>query len=288
MEIIKADAMGLCFGVRDALATAQSVDRPEEVTIYGELAHNEELLVQLQDRGFAMQAESHREELPETPQVMITAHGISEHERRRLLNAGKRLIDTTCPLVARVHEAARELQREGYHVLVLGKPGHVEVQGIIGDLNNFDVIPTPREVRRFAADKLGLVCQTTMPLCEVQTIREAVEARNPHAEIRHIDTVCQPTKDRQDSLRRLVERVEAVVVVGGQNSNNTRRLVDFCRAQGLPTFHVQSATDLQTEWFAGFEKVGLTAGTSTLSETIEAVHVRLLDISQTRQQPDPA
>ncbi len=287
MQIIKADAMGLCFGVRDALAQAQRVDRPEEVTIYGELAHNEQLLVQLQDRGFSMQAESHRDALPATPQVMITAHGISDHERRRLECAGKQLIDTTCPLVARVHAAARELERGGYHVLVLGKPEHVEVRGIIGDLNQYDVIPTTRAVRRFDADKLGLVCQTTMPLCEVQAIREAVEAHNPHAEIRFIDTVCQPTKDRQDSVRRLVAQVEAVVVVGGQNSNNTRRLVEYCCERGLPTFHVQQATDLHAEWFAGFEKVGLTAGTSTLPETIAAVHARLVEIGQEYERANP-
>ncbi len=278
MKIIRADVMGLCFGVRDALAVAESIENPRQVTIHGELAHNGLLLQQLQTRGFAMQSETDRGEIPATPQVMITAHGISGRERHRLESAGKQLIDTTCPLVRRVHDAALRLQRDGYHVLVLGKPGHVEVQGIIGDLQRYDVIPSQREVRRFDADKLGIICQTTMPECEITAIRRSVEEQNPHAEIHFIDTVCQPTKDRQAALRSMVEQVEAAVVVGGANSNNTRRLADYCRERGLPTYHVGGPDDLQDRWFAGVNCLGLTAGTSTLPETIDAVHARLMEI----------
>src|SRR5262249_59809540 len=107
--------------------------------------------------------------------VLITAHAISNRERARLENAGKTLLDTTCPLVARAHDAAQRLQREGYHVLVIGRRGHVEVQGIIEDLESFDVIQGPEEVRAYPFDRLGIMCQTTTPVPMVQAVRDAVQ-----------------------------------------------------------------------------------------------------------------
>src|SRR5262249_46350920 len=210
--------------------------------------------------------------------VLITAHGISNRERARLENAGKTLLDTTCPLVARAHDAAQRLQREGYHVLVIGRRGHVEVQGIVEDLTDFHVIQNAEEVARYPSRRLGLMCQTTTPARLVQTIRDAVARHNPDAEIRFIDTVCHPTKDHQQALERLLDRVEAMVVVGGRNSNNTRELVARCRERGVPAYHVQSAADLRPAWFDGVAAVGLTAGTSTLDTTIADVHRALVEL----------
>ena len=149
MKIIKADVLGMCFGVRDALAVIEGVDRPHEVTIHGELVHNEEVLDRLAARCFHMVSESRRTALPLTETVLITAHGVSQAERQRLQQAGKALVDTTCPLVTRAHQAAQKLQAEGCHVLVLGKRGHVEVQGIVGDLASYDVVQGPEEVRTY-------------------------------------------------------------------------------------------------------------------------------------------
>jgi len=112
MKVLRADAMGLCFGVRDALAIAANRPDPCKITIHGELVHNETVLVQLRSRGFQMTAEGDRDSLPSTEEVLITAHGISDRERQRLESAGKRLIDTTCPLVQRVHRAAQALQAD--------------------------------------------------------------------------------------------------------------------------------------------------------------------------------
>jgi 4-hydroxy-3-methylbut-2-en-1-yl diphosphate reductase len=277
MKIIRADVLGMCFGVRDALDIIDGVAEPESVTIHGELVHNETVLKQLHERGFHMVSEtrSERRSLPLTETVLITAHGISETERQRLEGAGKKLIDSTCPLVLRAHEAAQRLQREGYHVLVIGRRGHVEVQGIIEDLHNFDVIQSPEEVIHYPASRLGMMCQTTTPARLVEDVRAAVAAKNPDADIRFIDTVCHPTKDHQKALERLLDQVEAVVVVGGRNSNNTRELVMRCRERGLPAFHIQGAADLRAEWFRDFAAVGLTAGTSTLDETITEVQQTL-------------
>ena len=276
MRVIRAEEMGMCFGVRDALKVIARVGSPDEVTIHGQLVHNEVVLADLEVRGFAMQSEAQRREIPETPTVLITAHGISDRERRRLSEAGKRLVDTTCPLVVRVHHAARVLHDEGYHVLVIGRRDHIEVRGIVEDLERFDVVGSENEVRAYPSRRLGIVCQTTAASRVVAAIRATIAVRNPEAEIRFVDTVCLPTKEHQRSLERLLEQVEAMVVVGGRNSNNTRELVALCHERGVPAVHVQGASDLDPAWFAGYRTVGLTAGTSTLDATIDEVHRTLL------------
>lgn len=279
MRVITATAAGMCFGVRDALAALDSIDRPDSVAIYGELVHNDIVLHQLETRGFQQLPETAREELPAAPRVVITAHGISHNRRQQLVAAGKSLIDTTCPLVARVHRAAQGLARSGAFVVVIGRAGHVEVEGIIGDLEAFAVVPSVAAVETYPSQTIGVVCQTTFPVDEAAAIRRQIAACNPAAEIRWVDTICQPTKDRQRALRELLDEVEAVVVVGGSHSHNTRRLVDACRQQGLAAFHIEHAGEIDPEWFDGFETIGLTAGTSTLPETLQLVEDRLLEIA---------
>jgi 4-hydroxy-3-methylbut-2-enyl diphosphate reductase len=281
MRVIRAEVMGLCFGVRDALEAIEAIDNPREVTIRGQLVHNEIVLSRLAERGFTMQAEGDRRRvLPELTTIVVTAHGISDRERKRLESNSKKLIDTTCPLVQRVHLAAQALRAEGYHVLVIGRRGHVEVEGIVEDLDDHDVIETIDDVSPYPHRRLGIVCQTTTPEQQVEQIRTAIAARNPDSEIKFVDTVCLPTKEHQRALEVLLGRVEAVVVVGGRNSNNTRALAARCREQGKPVVHVQSASELDAAWFRDFATVGLTAGTSTLPETIEEVHKALVWIGR--------
>jgi 4-hydroxy-3-methylbut-2-enyl diphosphate reductase len=276
MKVIRAEVMGLCFGVRDALKAIEAIENPRAVTIHGQLVHNEVVIENLSASGFGMTQERDRSRIPETPDVLITAHGVSGRERSRLTGAGKRLLDTTCPLVTRAHEAAMTLAAEGYHVLVVGRRGHVEVQGITEDLEDCDVIETVDDVRAFEARKLGIICQTTTPSRLVERVRQAVADQNPQALIRFIDTVCLPTKEHQRALERLLGQVDAVVVVGGRNSNNTHELVALCRANGRPVCHIQSSADLDPNWLRKFETIGLTAGTSTLDRTIEEVFHALL------------
>ena len=276
MKVVRAQSLGMCFGVRDALAATRAVAEPTSVAIFGELVHNETVLHELAERGFCQIAESARDEVPRSPTVLITAHGISRRQQSRLVKDGKQLIDTTCPLVRRVHEAATRLADEGYFVLVIGRRGHVEVEGVTGDLPSHDVIQSPSDVREYVSRRLGVVCQSTATPAAVAEIYAEIERRNPGAEIRLIDTICEPTRRRQQAMHELVPQVEAVVVVGGRNSNNTRQLVDFCRQRSVPAVHVQTADDLDANWLREFTTVGLTAGTSTLPETLEAVYEALI------------
>jgi len=271
MHVIRASALGLCFGVRDALKIAHGIADATDVTVHGELVHNPVVLVQLERQGFHLLPESEREGVPATTRVLITAHGISERERTRLTGHGKQLIDTTCPLVRRAHEAAQRLARDGCFVLVVGRPGHVEVRGIVEDLNDFAVVSGVDDVQTWPHAQLGVVCQTTTPPRQAEDIVAAIRAQNPHAEVRFLNTICQPTLDRQQALEELCRSVDAVVVVGGPNSNNTRQLVALARELGTPAWQVQSADDLKPEWFDDCRTIGLTAGTSTLDQTVDEV-----------------
>ena len=140
MKILRASDMGMCFGVRDALAVIRNVPQPQEVTIHGELVHNPVVIEDLEQSGFHQSSEEDRNGPISSPVVLITAHGISNTERKRLQSENKRLIDTTCPLVRRAHDAALELQAEERFVVLIGKPGHVEVLGIKEDLHEDQVM----------------------------------------------------------------------------------------------------------------------------------------------------
>lgn len=281
MRIVRAREMGFCFGVRDAIDLARSLDDPTSITIHGELVHNETILLQLGRRGFRQTPESRRDETPETPRVLITAHGISDRERRRLSEAGKSLIDATCPLVRRVHEAARDFAARGYFVAVIGRPGHAEVEGIVGDLSAYAVVPKPEAARRYpGADRIGVVCQSTTPPGLAREVLAAIESTNAGREVAFADTICRPTKDRQAAVVELLDEVEALVVVGGRQSHNTRQLAQLAADRGVPVVHVQGPGDVDPDWFADFAVVGLTAGTSTPDAVIDAVEDRLRRVSE--------
>lgn len=233
------------------------------------------MIHQLGVAGFVQASEVNRDEAAETPVVLITAHGVSDKERAWLNSSGKQLIDTTCPLVRRAHDAAMKLAAEGRHVLLIGKSGHVEVQGIVEDLDSYDVVPNVDAVKRYDSKRIGIVCQTTMPSHLFDQIRNEITAQNSEADVRFVDTVCHSIKRRQAAMQDLVQQVDAVVVVGGRNSNNTRRLAEFCQEHNVPAVHITCAEELDAVWFDGLEIIGLTAGASTLDSTIDAVHDRL-------------
>lgn len=267
--------MGMCFGVRDALEAIRSIEDPSDVSIYGELVHNPKVLEEIANRGISQIGERERSELPQTPRVLITAHGLSNRARQELAAAGKQLIDTTCPLVRRAHTAAVGLERAGYFVVVIGKPDHVEVVGLTGDLKRFAVVASRADVRCFDEPRIGIVAQTTTPPRYADEIVGAIRDANLCAEIRFVNTICRPTRERQEATEQLLREVEALVVVGGRHSNNTRQLVELARSRGVAVQHVKDAEDLDREALRKFSAVGLTAGTSTLEETVAQVQAVL-------------
>lgn len=278
MRVLRASALGMCFGVRDALTAMESIDQPALVSVAGELVHNPAVLDHLARRGFQQQAESDRQTLPTTPIVLITAHGTSNRRLALLQAAGKQVVDTTCPLVRRVHEGAQQLAAEGRLVLLIGRQGHVEVAGVVEDLAHYEVVGSVEQVREYASRRLGIVCQTTMPPELVRRLTTEIALHNPLADIRLIDTVCRPTRERQQAVLELLPKVDAMVVVGGRNSHNTRQLAALCQAQGVPALQVEHAGELAEDWFADCGVVGLTAGTSTLDSTIDQVQAVLVNM----------
>lgn len=274
MLVVQAEHLGMCFGVKDALTLMRDLPEPQGVTVYGELVHNPVVTGELQRRGFHQQSETGRH-LPDTERVLVTAHGISHRERRRLEAAGKMLHDTTCPLVRRVHKAALHYHKLGYTVVVVGRHGHVEVQGLTGDLTHYRVVAKPEEVSSWPDARMAVVNQTTIPPDQVRAVHQAIRAANAEREVLFVDTVCGPTRDRQDAVETLLDRVEALVVVGGPNSHNTLQLGQKAEQRGKPWWRVTTADELQDEWFAGVRLVGLTAGTSTTDETVAEVNRRL-------------
>jgi 4-hydroxy-3-methylbut-2-enyl diphosphate reductase len=271
MRVLRADEMGMCFGVRDALAAISRLAEPSTVTIHGELVHNSEVLDLLDRAGFHRSPETARG-VPATPVVAVTAHGISERERARLLGHGKRLVDTTCPLVRKAHDTARQLAAEGRRVIVLGKRDHVEVRGLVEDLSDGIVVGSRADVATWPEPRLGVLCQTTTEAAVAADLLAAIRAANPHADVVFVDTICAPTKARIDALAALLPQIDALVVVGGHDSNNTRQLAQRGVSAGLRTVHVAHVRELAPAWFDGVQAVGLTAGTSTLPRTIDEVH----------------
>jgi 4-hydroxy-3-methylbut-2-enyl diphosphate reductase len=174
------------------------------------------------------------------------------------------------------HRAVAALARDGYHVVIVGQRDHIEVRGLTGDLDHFDVVLHEDEV--LALDehpRIGVAAQTTQSLEKVRRIVALIRSRFPASEVRFLDTVCKPTKDRQAAAIDLAQRADVVIVVGGAASNNTRELVKTCAHHCARVHLVQTAADLRTEWLVGAEVVGLTAGTSTPDEVIDGVEARI-------------
>lgn len=270
MKVIRAKTMGMCFGVRNALTLMRTIPNPKEVTIYGELVHNPEVLKEIAQRGMTMISETQR--VPTSSKaIMITAHGISQTEKRVLAQNTEQMYDTTCPLVRRVHQKAQALQNSGYFIIIIGKPGHVEVNGLIGDLQAYTVVEKPQDVHLYSHPLLGVVSQTTTPPALAEKMVQCIRDKNPAATLKYVDTICKPTRERQLAVTELFSKIDAMVVIGGANSNNTRQLTELCCQHGMPCIQVQNEQELSADWFLPYHAVGVTAGTSTLDSTIDRV-----------------
>ncbi|MGJ8697555.1 MAG: 4-hydroxy-3-methylbut-2-enyl diphosphate reductase [Verrucomicrobiaceae bacterium] len=269
-EILLADHYGMCFGVRDAVSLAKETAQEGGVTILGELVHNAMVVGELQRSGAT--EGNLNDERAETPRVMITAHGASDRAKNRWRGMGHRVLDASCPLVRKAHTALATLVAEGCFPVVIGKAGHVEVDGLTGDFPEACVILDEGEIEGLPmAPVYGVVSQTTQPIEKVERLVACLRGMRPGSEVRFRDTVCQPTKNRQRALRELAGGVDLVIVVGGENSNNSRQLRDVARSLGCRSERIAGAEELRPEWLDGVSRVGVTAGTSTQKSCVDRV-----------------
>ncbi len=273
-QILLAEHYGMCFGVRDALAAAHEVASRRPATILGQLVHNEVVRQRLSEAG----AREGRLEARQagTADVIVTAHGAADRDRERWKGAGYRVTDTTCPLVRKAHDALAKLVLQGCTPLVIGKRDHVEVRGLTGDFPGAQAVLSEEDVDALPfAQRFGVVAQTTQPIDRVERVLAMIRRRHPGAKVVFKDTVCHPTKARQTALDRLCEAAGFVLVVGGRNSNNSRQLVEKARTKGCRAELVTRAEEIMEDWFSDIGVVGVTAGTSTLDESVEEVLCRL-------------
>jgi 4-hydroxy-3-methylbut-2-enyl diphosphate reductase len=289
MRVIRAKHLGMCFGVRDAIALALEQSESQPLTILGDLVHNETVLAELRERGIQI---AQQPGAVATETVMITAHGASEKAINNVRQRGHAVLEATCPLVLVAHRAVTKLVREGFHPVIIGKRDHVEVRGMTEDLSDFDVVLTEADVFELKEHpRFGIAAQTTQPIDRVRHLVELVRQRFADSEIRFVDTVCQPTKQRQSSAVALAQLSDVVIVIGGAHSNNTHELVKTCGQFCSRVYHVRSAADLQSEWFTAAETVGITAGTSTPDQLIVAIErwlrVHLMAQSESDSTPAP-
>jgi 4-hydroxy-3-methylbut-2-enyl diphosphate reductase len=281
MRILKAVHLGMCFGVRDAVALALEHADAGPLTILGDLVHNPTVLSALEAKGIAI-----AQDLAQvaTPTLMVTAHGASARAIARTRALGLTVVEATCPLVRVAHRAVAALARDGYHVVIVGQRDHVEVRGLIGDLERCDVVLDEDDVLALEEHpRFGVAAQTTQPVEKVRHLAEAIRRRFPQSEVRFLDTVCKPTKDRQSAAVEMAHRADVVIVVGGRSSNNTRELVNTCRRYCTRVHHVQTDAEVRAEWFNGANVVGLTAGTSTPDEVIDRVEARIREVAERTQ-----
>lgn len=285
MRIIRASALGMCFGVIDAIALARQKASATPLTVLGDLVHNETVLADLRRRGVRIE---NSPEAIATRAVMITAHGASQKTIQRVRDLGLAVSEATCPLVRYAHRAAAKLVAGGYYPVIIGQPGHVEVKGVIEDLEEYSVLLTPADLEGLPErPRYGVIAQTTQTVERVQHLVLAIQHRYPEAEVRYVDTICRPTKQRQAAAVRLALESDVVVVIGGNHSNNTRELVRTCGRYCQRVCHVQLAEDLRQEWFEPDDVVGITAGTSTPDEIIDAVEARLVAWANRLAAPTP-
>ena len=273
MKIIRAEHLGMCFGVRDAIALAVETAGREPLTILGDLVHNETVLAELRARGIRIEQQPAS---VNTQTVMVTAHGASERALNKARGRGLNVLEATCPLVHVAHRSLRKLVDEGFHPVIIGKRDHVEVRGMTEDLEEYDVVLCEADVASLPEQsKFGVIAQTTQPIERVRQLAQLIRERFPNSDVRFVDTVCQPTKQRQGAAIELAQKSDVVIVIGGAHSNNTHELVRTCSRFCARVHHVQTAEGLREEWFSSADTVGITAGTSTPDMVIAAVETKL-------------
>lgn len=289
MRVIRADVCGYCMGVQRAVSLAQREALERKTTrvfSMGPLIHNTQALEVLRSQGLEVLGESAIPQDLRDSTVVIRAHGVAPQVEEVLKSRGGRIVDATCPRVQVSQKKGRTLEAEGYKLFIAGDRDHGEIAGLLGYAPSAVVVKNPEEARKAAQElqkkiqiagisvtagldiPVALLGQTTFSREEYDAIASAIQQVFPHVQV--IDTICGATKDRQTALKELCKKVDAVVVVGGRNSANTKRLYTTALEEGKPAWFVERPEEIPSE-VSRYSVVGLTAGASTPDGVIDQV-----------------
>lgn len=270
MEVILAKHAGVCFGVQRAIDMAFKAARRYRNHVYtiGSLIHNPQVVEQLREAGVTV-----KEGIDDIAAgtVIFRSHGVPFHLAERAREKGLRIVDATCPFVKRAHKFARILGRKGYLVILVGDKSHPEVKSLKSYVEGEAmVVSSPMELADWAGgEKVGVVAQTTQSL---ENFREIVALCLEKArEIRAYNTICDATALRQEEALDLAHKVDCMIVIGGHNSANTKRLAEICRRILGDSHHVERVEELNPSWFRGKGRIGVVGGASTPSWVIEEI-----------------
>jgi 4-hydroxy-3-methylbut-2-enyl diphosphate reductase len=278
-EILLAEPRGFCAGVDRAIDIVERALDKFGTPIYvrHEIVHNTYVVNDLKKKGAIFIEEL--DEVPAGATLVFSAHGVSRAIQQEAKARGFRIFDATCPLVSKVHVEVAKLAREGYEFIMIGHKGHPEVEGTMGQLDSgIHLVEDVTDVARVAplqTQKLAVVTQTTLSVDDAAEITAAVKARFPQVRSPKYQDICYATQNRQDAVKLMSSQVDMVVVVGSPTSSNSTRLAELSRKLGTPGYMVDSADELQPQWFEGRSRIGLTAGASAPEILVQAVIARI-------------
>ena len=278
-EILLAQPRGFCAGVDRAIEIVERALTRFGAPIYvrHEIVHNTYVVNDLKAKGAIF-----IEDLAEVPPgatLVFSAHGVSQAVRAEATERGFQIFDATCPLVTKVHVEVAKMRREGYEFIMIGHKGHPEVEGTMGQLDSgIHLVEDVADVQRVQlADpsRLAVVTQTTLSVDDAAEILAAVKARFPQVREPKQQDICYATQNRQDAVKLLSSEVDVLIVVGSPTSSNSNRLREVAERRGTPAYMVDNADELQSAWFDGRARVGLTAGASAPELLVQQVIERL-------------
>ena len=270
MKVLVAAKCGFCPGVRNAISmaekTLQRAATGQSVYCLGPIIHNKDEVERLRAAGLHT-VDSVAE--MDSGTVLIRSHGVAPSELNRLKDQGFHIVDATCVLVKRLQQIVKQLEAEGYEVVIIGEENHPEVQGVVGCVGDVVVVAGEDDLGKLPRNgRLGIVCQTTQSPEHLGRMLDAI-ARRSFSELKVINTLCKEAIKRQESAIELCQQVDVMFVLGGLHSANTRRLADLCRKYNEATFHLQNWDELDRKILFGKAVAGVTAGASTPNWVIE-------------------
>lgn len=285
MEVILAKSAGFCFGVKRAVDQVYEQIRMAEeagdsggaaskpIYTYGPIIHNEFVVNDLEKKGVrVLESEEELDRLKEGT-VIIRSHGVPKRIQEKIEKKGLSCIDATCPFVKRIHRIVEKESAAGKKIVIIGNAGHPEVEGIMGwSLTPAEVIESEQEAAQFSSkegEKLCIVSQTTFNYNKFQELVEIFQKRG--YDISVVNTICNATEERQTEAKDIAAKVDAMIVIGGKHSSNTRKLYEICSRECAHTCLIQTLDDLHLELPEAVRLVGITAGASTPNKLIEEV-----------------